>query len=75
VVFDDVHEPVCYGPDVATAYDFVLGLRDTREMLTALDRGERGRARDQLRALLAAHETESGVLFDARTWIVTARRR
>lgn len=75
VVFQDVHEPVCYGPDVATAYDFVLGLRDTREMLTALDLGERGRARDQLRALLAAHETESGVLFDARTWIITARRR
>ena len=75
VVFDDVHEPVCYGPDVATAYDFVLGLRDTREMLSALDLGERGRARDQLRALLAAHETERGVLFDARTWIVTARRR
>jgi hypothetical protein len=31
-------------------------------------------ARDQLRALLAAHETESGILFDARTWIITARR-
>jgi hypothetical protein len=30
---------------------------------------------DQLRALLAGHETESGVLFDARTWIITARRR
>jgi hypothetical protein len=45
-------------------------------MLTALDPGERGRARDQLRALLAAHETKSGVLlFDARTWIITARRR
>lgn len=75
VVFDDMHEPVCYGPDVATAYDFVLGLHDTREMLTALNPDERGRARDQLRALLAAHETESGVLFDARTWIITARRR
>jgi pimeloyl-ACP methyl ester carboxylesterase/SAM-dependent methyltransferase len=75
VVLDDVHAPVRYGPDVATAYDFVLGLRDTREMLTALDPGERGRARDQLRALLAAHETASGVLFDARTWIITARRR
>jgi hypothetical protein len=37
VVFDDVHEPVFHGPDVATAYDFVLGLRGTRELLTALD--------------------------------------
>jgi SAM-dependent methyltransferase len=75
VAFDDVHEPVCYGPDIATAYDFVLGLRDTRAMLTALDPGERGRARDRLRALLAAHQSESGVLFDARTWIITGRRR
>ena len=75
VVFDEVHEPVSYGPDVATAYDFVLGLRDTRELLTAMAPGERGRPRDRLRALLAAHETEGGVLFDACTWIITARRR
>ena len=74
VVFDDIHEPVCYGPDVATAYDFVLGLRDTREALAAIDPGERGQARDQLRKLLAARETQNGVLFDARTWIITARR-
>jgi pimeloyl-ACP methyl ester carboxylesterase/SAM-dependent methyltransferase len=75
LVFDDIHEPVCYGPDVATAYDFVLGLRDTREALAAIDPGERGRARDQLRELLASRETRNGVLFDARTWIITARRQ
>jgi SAM-dependent methyltransferase len=74
VAFDDVHEPVCYGPDAATAYDFVLGLRDTRESLAALDPAGREPARDRLRALLAAHETKNGVLFDARTWIITARR-
>jgi pimeloyl-ACP methyl ester carboxylesterase/SAM-dependent methyltransferase len=75
VVFEDVHEPVRYGPDAATAYEFVLGLRDTREALTALDPGERGQARRRLRDLLAAHETERGVLFDARTWVLSARRR
>jgi pimeloyl-ACP methyl ester carboxylesterase/SAM-dependent methyltransferase len=74
VVFDDVHEPIFYGPDLATAYDFVLGLRDTRELLTALDPARRGPARERLRSLLAAHETASGVLFDARTWIIIARR-
>lgn len=73
VVFEDVHEPISYGPDSATAYEFVLGLRDTRELLTALDPASRGWARDQLRLLLAAHETGRGVLFDARTWIITAR--
>ncbi|MBO0707851.1 MAG: alpha/beta fold hydrolase [Candidatus Dormibacteraeota bacterium] len=75
VVFEDVHEPVSYGPDAATAYDFVLGLRDTRELLAALPPAARDHARDRLRALLAAHQTGNGVLFDARTWIITARPR
>ncbi len=73
VWFDDVHEPVYYGPDVATAYEFVLGLRDTRRLLAAVAPGTRDQARQRLRTLLAAHETASGVLFDARTWIITAR--
>lgn len=75
VVLEDVHEPVSYGPDVATAYEFVLGLSDTRQRLAALDAAVRGQARDRLRALLAAHQTGNGVLFDAHTWIITARPR
>lgn len=73
VASEEVHEPVSYGPDAATAYDFVLGLRHTRQQLAALEPAMRGPARDRLRALLAAHETESGVLFDASTWIISAR--
>jgi SAM-dependent methyltransferase len=75
VAFEDVHEPVCYGPDAATAEEFALGLHETRGLLAALDPAEREQARGRLRALFAAHETENGVLFDARTWIITARRR
>jgi SAM-dependent methyltransferase len=70
--FTDVHEPVYYGRDSATAYDFVLGLRDTRELLADLDAAATGQALRRLRATLAAHDTGGGVLFDSRAWIITA---
>jgi SAM-dependent methyltransferase len=74
VGFTDVHEPVHYGPDSATAHELVLGLRDTKDLLADLDAAEAEQALRRLRATLAAHETGSGVLFDSRAWIVTARR-
>ncbi len=74
VSFADVHEPVYYGRDSATAYDFVLGLRDTKDLLANLDAAMAEHALQRLRATLAAHDTGSGVLFDSRAWIITARR-
>jgi SAM-dependent methyltransferase len=71
----DVHEPVCYGPDVATAYDFTIGLRSTRDVLAGLDAGATESALQRLRLMLAMHETEDGILFDSRSWIVTAVRQ
>lgn len=73
--FTDVHEPVYYGPDTATAYDFVLGLRATQEILTGLDAAAAERARRRLRATIDEHDTGDGVHFDSRAWIITARRR
>lgn len=70
----DVHEPVYYGPDSAAAYDFVLGLREPNELLAHLNAPMAERARKRLRATLAAHATDSGVFFDSRAWIITARR-
>ena len=52
-----VHVPVCYGPDVVTAYDFTIGLRSTRDLLATLDADEREPALQRLRLTLAAHET------------------
>ena len=72
--FTDVHEPVFYGPDCAVALDVVRGLRSTRDLLAGLDAGETEQALRRLRATLAAHQTGDGVVFDARTWIITARR-
>ncbi len=71
--FTDVHEPVYYGPDAATAYENVLRLLHARDLLDRLDATAAENARHRLRATLDAHDTGSGVLFDARAWIITAR--
>jgi len=75
VGFTEVAEPITYGPDVATAYEFTVGLRDSAELLARLDPAAVEPARQRLRAILAEHDTGDGVWFDARTWIITARRR
>ena len=75
ISFTDVREPVYYGPDPAVAFDVVRGLRSTRDLLTGLDAGEAERALDRLRVTLAAHRAAGGVFFDARSWIIAARRR
>jgi len=72
--FSEVNEPVYYGPDSAAAFDFVSGFMMTKELLAALDDSTREGAVERLRATLAERETESGVWFDSRAWIVTARR-
>jgi SAM-dependent methyltransferase len=70
----DLREPVYYGPDVATASAAVLGLWMAADLLAGLADDERQRAIDRLRAVLAAHESDRGVWFDSRAWLVTAHR-
>jgi SAM-dependent methyltransferase len=72
--FTDVHEPVYYGPGADVALGVVSGLRSTRDLLADMDAGQADKARERLRATLAAHQTSAGVLFDSRTWIIAARR-
>jgi SAM-dependent methyltransferase len=72
--FTDVHEPVYYGPDSATAFDAVLRLWEFKDLLATLDATAAEQARARLRAILDAHTTAEGVHFDSRAWIVTARR-
>jgi SAM-dependent methyltransferase len=75
VGFTDVREPIFYGADTAEALEFVGGFQSTRAALERLEPAERDRALDRLRATLDAHRVDGrGVVFDARTWIVTARR-
>ncbi|WP_328582673.1 class I SAM-dependent methyltransferase [Streptomyces sp. NBC_00370] len=74
VTFTDVHEPVYYGPDTATALDSVLRLLKFQDLLADLDTTTADQARTRLHTTLAAHDTGDGVHFDSRAWIVTARR-
>jgi SAM-dependent methyltransferase len=75
VSFTDVDEPVYYGPDSATAFDAVLHLWESKELLANLDAAAAEQARTRLRTTLDAHDIDGGVYFDSRAWIVTARRR
>ena len=68
-----MHEPVYYGADSAQAYDFVTDLQATKDMLASLDPAAAEDALRGLRGTLAGHATRDGVLFGARTWIITAR--
>ena len=75
VAFDDVHEPVYYGPDVAAAMAWVGGFSTVSEVLRRLDPASADAARTRLEQMLTAHARADGVWLDARAWLVTARRR
>jgi SAM-dependent methyltransferase len=74
VGFEDVHEPVFYGPDAKSAYEIVCSMSMTRDVLSRLGTSEARSTRARLRRLLADHETSQGVAFDSRAWLVTAKR-
>jgi SAM-dependent methyltransferase len=73
VTLAEVRERLYYGPDVETAYENVLQLREPLALLAELAPADAERARADLRAMLAAHDTGDGVLFDSAAWIVTAK--
>ncbi|MER7247479.1 class I SAM-dependent methyltransferase [Kribbella sp. NPDC000426] len=68
-----VHEPLYYGADVEAAYANVLRLREPQALLAELDATAAERAEAALRAVLAAHDTGDGVLFDSAAWIIAAK--
>ena len=73
--FGDVHEPVLYGRDLDAALAFVLGFQDTSAALASMSDAEAARTVERLRETLAAHYSEErGVVLDARSWLITARR-
>ena len=75
VGFDDVREPVFYGHDLDAALTFVRGWQTTTKALERLGEHEAGRAVARVRETLAAHhDDERGVVLDARSWLITARR-
>jgi SAM-dependent methyltransferase len=75
VRFADAEAPVYYGRDVNAALDFVSGFRSVSDALRRGDRTSVASAIARLREALEAHNSERGVWFDSRAWIVTAERR
>lgn len=73
VTFAEVRERLYYGADVEAAYANVLQLREPLALLAELAPADAERARADLRAMLAAHDSGEGVLFDSAAWIVTAK--
>ena len=74
--FEDVHEPVLYGHDLAAALDFVRGFQSVSAALVSMSDSEAARAVERLRETLAAHQSDDqGVTLDSRAWLITARRR
>jgi hypothetical protein len=70
----DVRERVYYGPGAAAALDLVRDMKQPRELLARMRAAAAERALAALREALAAHEPSTGVLFDSRAWLITARR-
>ena len=74
VAFGSSEQPWYVGTDTDDAYRFVSGLQPVLMMLKDLDDATRAQALDNLRGVVAAHETPEGVIFRSAAWVVTARR-
>ena len=73
VSLTDVPDPVVYGPDVDTACEFVLGLREARTLLASQSAEAAERSRERLRRTLESYLTPDGVRVGAGAWLITAR--
>lgn len=69
-----VVEPMTFGRDADSAYDFVFGLSFVATLLADLDEPAQAAALAELRAVIEAHLTPEGVQFGAAAWLVTAAR-
>lgn len=72
VHIDDVRQPLFFGVDADTAYDFLLGLSGW--MLDGVDDGAKARARAELRQTIDEHLGDRGATFGSATWLITAER-
>jgi hypothetical protein len=74
VGFGDVREPSVFGATAAEAYALMRNDGPTRGLLEDLSDADKAAALDRLRAVIAAHETPSGVVFGSASWLIQARR-
>jgi SAM-dependent methyltransferase len=74
MAFTASEQPFNVGPDAGGAFEFIRDLNMVRGMLEDLDEAMTAQALDNLRAVIDAHVTPAGVVFDSCAWVVTARK-
>lgn len=74
VGFEPIDEPVELGRDVDDAFAFTQVMGIVEGLSHDLDEKARAEAMDNIRKLLAEHETSDGVLLGTSAWLITARR-
>jgi SAM-dependent methyltransferase len=74
VAFGDVREPLVFGATIEEAYALMSDDGPARGLLEDLGDADKAAALDQLLAVIAAHETPSGVAFGSASWLIQARR-
>lgn len=74
VELESVDEPVRLGAHADDAFAFVRTMGMVKGLTQDLDEPTRQQALEEVRAMLAAHETGEGVLLASSAWLVTARR-
>ncbi|MGH3719930.1 MAG: class I SAM-dependent methyltransferase [Pseudonocardiaceae bacterium] len=72
VQLQGLSEPMYFGPNTDNAFQFVSDQH--AGMVRDLDPDTRILALENLRANLADHNTERGVLYDSASWLIQARR-
>lgn len=74
VELEAVDEQLELGADVDDAFGFVRTLGIVKGLTEGLDEKTTASALEEVRALLAAHQTAEGVVFGSSSWLITARR-
>jgi SAM-dependent methyltransferase len=74
VTFGDVRDLSVFGSTTAEAYALMCDDGPTRGLLDDLSDTDKATALDQLRSVIAAHKTPSGVVFGSACWLIQARR-
>jgi len=72
--FEDLSLPFSFGANADEAFDFAQGIGIVKGLLDDLAGDQRAEALDTLRTALAAHDSDQGVVFDSRVWLITAVR-
>ena len=74
VAFTSIEEPVWFGADAETAYEFVGDIGIVKGLSDGLDPDAKAAAHQRLMAALREHETPEGVRFDSGAWLISATK-